>query len=98
MIKVVGSFRLGEGGYEAAKEAMSEMISKSRAEQGCLAYHYAIDVSDPFLVHVSEAWKSEADLTQHQQSEHILSWWAKWSILGLHDRDLYVYDSPAVKI
>src|SRR3546814_8365721 len=75
-----------------ARPAMAQMISASRAENGCEEYFYAEDVLDLGLIHVRELWHDQAALDRHFASEHIATWRAAWLKLGTTDRDLRLYE------
>lgn len=45
----------------------AEHIAASRAEEGCVAYNWAVDPLDPGLIHVYEEWESEEALLRHFQ-------------------------------
>ncbi len=71
---------------------MQRMIAASRAEDGCVDYGYAEDILEPGLVHVKEIWRDRASLDRHFASAHIAEWRAAWPALGIHDRNLVVYE------
>lgn len=92
MLLVIGSFRIAPDHLEQARPTMQAMIDASRAEAGCLFYHYAMDLADPGLVHVQEGWRDDAALADHFQSPHLQQWRASWPELGISDRQLLRYD------
>ncbi len=71
---------------------MRRMISASRAEDGCLAYSYALDVLDDGLVHVVEQWRDQAALDAHFDTPHLQQWRSRFSELGITDRNLTRFD------
>lgn len=71
---------------------MVEMLTASRAEDGCLEYAYAEDVLEAGVIHVKELWRDQRCLDSHFASDHIRAWRAAWPRLGIGDRDLRVYD------
>lgn len=92
MIVVTGTVRIADGALEQARPAMEKMIAASRAEDGCIAYSYGVDVLEPTLIHVSERWESREALGAHFQTPHMATWREAISAAGLHDRDLRLYD------
>ena len=92
MLLILGTVRLPAEGLDRARPVMSRMIAASRAEAGCLHYAYAQDVNDPGLIRVSELWSDRPALEAHFASAHIAEWRACWPELGIHDRNLVVYD------
>lgn len=93
MIVVVGHFRLPLGALEAARAAMAEVITQSRAEPGCISYDYAEDVLEPGLFRVSERWTSRAALDAHFASPHMARWKREREALGLTDRTVSAYQA-----
>ncbi len=91
MIVVEGTIRVPD--LAAALPSMIVMITASRAEPGCIAYHYAIDLLDPTLIHVVERWETREALAAHFASEHIRDWRAGWLKLRISDRSLRMYEA-----
>jgi quinol monooxygenase YgiN len=71
MIIVTGTVRFGEGEIERLKEAMARNVEATRAEEGCEDYAYAVDISDPGLLHVNERWRDDAAIERHMASPHM---------------------------
>lgn len=87
-ILVIGTFRLSKSDRSEALAEMERMIAASRAEAGCLAYHYAFDMIDTGLVHVIERWQDRAALDAHFASGHLAHWRAQFDRLGITSRSL----------
>lgn len=92
MLLIVGTIRLPAGKLADALPVMEAMTLASRAEPGCIEYGYAQDVLEPGLMHVKELWTDRAALEQHFASPHIAVWRAAWPDLGIHDRQLRIYE------
>lgn len=92
MILVLGTIRIPEGTLSEARPAMATMIAASRAEDGCLAYAYSLDVLDDGLIHVIEKWRDRAALNAHFESAHLAEWRRQFERLGITDRDLQLYE------
>lgn len=92
MLLIIGTIRLPAAKLDAAKDAIAAMILASRAEPGCLAYHYAPDLLDEGLVHVKEIWRDKAALERHFASAHLAQWRAAWPALGIAERSLRLYE------
>ncbi len=88
MIVITGTIRIPAGSLQQVLPAMTAMIEGSRAEPGCLSYSYSLDVLDDGLVHVNEAWDSEASLAAHFETPHLKRWRSQFTQLGITDRDL----------
>ena len=71
MIIVSGTVRFGDGEIERLRGAMTRNVEATRAEAGCEHYAYAVDVSDPNLLHVSERWSDDAAIEAHMGSAHM---------------------------
>lgn len=89
---VAGTVRVPPENLEAFRPHMTRMLAASRAEDGCLVYSYALDVEDPGLIRVFEAWRDRAALEAHFQAPHLAEWRASWPALGVSDRRLTLYE------
>lgn len=97
MIIITGTIRIPAGTLTEVHPDMAEMIAASRAEEGCLAYSYALDVLDDGLVHVHEVWSDRASLNAHFETPHLKAWRAKFDALGIINRDLVSFEADAPK-
>ncbi len=95
MLLITGTIRLPAGNLDVARPVMAAMLIASRAEDGCERYSYAEDIIEPGLIHVTELWRDQAALDCHFASPHIAHWRAAWPELGIHDRQLRVYEVGA---
>lgn len=93
MIVVVGSFRFPPSIIEGLRPAMGEMVTASRAEEGCVEYTYALDMFDNGLVRVLEKWRDRSALEAHLRTVHIAEWRAQCSALAISERELTGYDT-----
>jgi len=71
MIIVTGEVRFGDGEIERLKEALAANIAATRAEDGCEAYAYGVDIGDPNLLHVAERWSDQAAVDAHMTAPHM---------------------------
>ncbi|WP_197422603.1 MULTISPECIES: putative quinol monooxygenase [unclassified Phenylobacterium] len=94
-ILIAGTVRVPRENLEAFRPHMEAMLAASRAEDGCLTYSYAVDVEDPGLIRVFEAWRDEAALQAHFQTAHMAAWRAAWPQFGVSDRRLSLYEVAA---
>ncbi|MCR5878192.1 putative quinol monooxygenase [Phenylobacterium sp. J367] len=92
---IAGTVRVPPENLAAFQPHMEAMLAASRAEDGCLVYSYAVDVEDPGLIRVFEAWRDQAALDAHFQAPHLADWRAAWPALGVHDRRLMLYEVAA---
>jgi quinol monooxygenase YgiN len=94
-VVIAGTVRVPPQNLERFRPHMEAMLAASRAEDGCLAYSYAVDVLDPGLIRVFEAWRDEAALTAHFGKPHMNEWRAAWPQFGVSDRNLSLYEVAA---
>lgn len=94
-IIVAGTVRVPPENLDAFRPHMARMLAASRAEDGCVTYSYAVDVQDPGLIRVFEAWRDEAALQAHFQTAHMADWRASWPQFGVSDRNLSLYEVAA---
>ena len=92
---IAGTVRVPPENLERFRPHMEAMLAASRAEDGCLTYSYAVDVLDPGLVRVFEAWRDEAALQAHFQAPHMGAWRAAWPQFGVGERNLKLYEVAA---
>ena len=67
MIIVMGEVRFGEGEIERLKGALGRNVEQSRQEDGCENYVYSVDLLDPNVLRINEAWRDQATLDAHNQ-------------------------------
>ena len=81
---------------ESDHSRLEKMLAASRHEDGCIEYSYAVDVLDPGLVRIFEAWRDRAALDRHFQAPHLASWRQSWPAIGISDRKLSLYEVGSV--
>jgi quinol monooxygenase YgiN len=89
---IAGTVRVPPQNIATFKPHMEKMLAASRAEDGCVAYSYAVDVEDPGLIRVFEAWRDQAALDAHFKTAHLAEWRAAWPEFGVSDRRLFAYE------
>lgn len=93
MIIVEGYVRMANAGdFETVRAAAEAQIAASRAEDGCIDYTYAIDVSDPTIMRVTERWKNWDALKAHFEMPHMETWRAALSHVNLQERSLRAHE------
>jgi quinol monooxygenase YgiN len=91
-VLIAGTVRVPPQNLERFRPHMERMLAASRAEDGCLTYSYAVDVADPGLIRVFEAWRDQAAIDAHFQTPHMAEWRATWPQFGVSDRNLSLYE------
>ncbi|MGE0212362.1 MAG: putative quinol monooxygenase [Parvibaculaceae bacterium] len=87
-IVIAGTLVLKPGTFERLRPHMLAMIEASRAETGCLAYAYALDIEDPLVLRVHEEWTDRAALERHFRTAHLKAWRAELARVGIESREL----------
>ena len=91
-IIIAGTVRIPPENLAAFRPHQDAMLAASRAEDGCLTYSYAVDVQDPGLIRVFEAWRDPAAIDAHFKAPHMEAWRAAWPQFGVSDRRLSLYE------
>lgn len=91
-VLIAGTVRVPPENVARFRPHMERMLAASRAEEGCLAYSYAVDVADPGLIRVFEAWRDQAAVEAHFRTPHMAEWRAAWPDFGVSDRRLSLYE------
>lgn len=92
---IAGTVRVPPKNLERFKPHMQAMLTASRAEDGCLEYSYAVDVAEPGLIRIFEAWRDQAAIDAHFQTPHMAAWRSRWPEFGVSDRKLSRYEIAA---
>ena len=89
---IAGTVRVPPANVEGLRPHMATMMSATRAEDGCIEYGYAEDVTEPGLIHIFEIWRDQAALNAHFLSPNMATWRAAGASFGLSDRRLFAYE------
>ncbi|GMN12233.1 putative quinol monooxygenase [Altererythrobacter sp. MTPC7] len=96
MIQINGTLTLAPGTLAdspATLEAMKTMVTASRAEDGCIAYTFAQDLTDPDSIVIVERWRDGEALAAHGASAHMAEF---RKVMAEHpplSRDLTMYET-----
>jgi quinol monooxygenase YgiN len=85
---VAGTIRVPPENLAALTPHLQTYIAACRAEDGCEAFSFAADVSDPGLIRVFEIWRDGGALERHKGTAHVAAWRALWPEYGVHGRSL----------
>ena len=97
MIIVNGTVRFGAGEIDRLREAMARNVEATRAEPGCEHYAYAIDISDPDLLHVAERWSDEAAIGEHMASAHMAAFMAEIGASKVEALSIKAYEATFLR-
>lgn len=92
MILVTGTVRLRADKLDGARPHLRALIEATRKEEGCIAYDFGEDASDPGRLVVSEAWRDEAALADHLKTAHFAAWIEVVKTVAGGPPDLTVYE------
>ena len=92
MITVIGKIRLPVEQMDAAREAIVKAVEATRAEEGCIEYNFAEDLTDPGVLRISEVWDSKDRLQPHFQSAHMVAFMTVAATLDVTEREVTMYD------
>ncbi|MDE2562475.1 MAG: antibiotic biosynthesis monooxygenase [Sphingomonadales bacterium] len=94
MIVVTGTVTAGDpSAFDALRGAMETMLTETRKEDGCIHYIFAIDILDPAVMVISEAWRDAEALGAHAKSAHMAEWRKAVGGAGMVGRDLKMYQA-----
>ncbi|CAH1660261.1 putative quinol monooxygenase [Chelatococcus asaccharovorans] len=71
MIVIHARFAVAPAAHAAFTSAMAQAATLARAEPGCVAYQFSVDLDDPGAFFLLELWESEAALEAHMQTPHL---------------------------
>jgi quinol monooxygenase YgiN len=93
MIIVKGEVRFGDGEIERLRPDFAANIAATRAEAGCAAYAYSVDVLDPNLLHVTEEWSSEEAIDAHMAAPHMAALFAALGAAKVESTRIDAYEA-----
>lgn len=71
---------------------LADFVEATRANDGCIAYDVAEDLSDPGLIRFSELWPNQELLDAHLRAPHVIPWRAAARENGLLERKFTAYE------
>ena len=77
--------------------ANGDTLEATLAEDGCSVYAYSEDLLSPGLIHIAETWRDMDALKAHFKAPHIAVWREASAALGIHDRDLSMFEAGEPK-
>ena len=89
MLLIQGWLKLATGEFDKVQEQAAAMVAATNAEDGCIHYAFARDITDPDLIHISERWASEEALGAHSASAHMAAFQQALDGLPEHYRSVF---------
>ncbi len=96
MLIIAGKFRVDPTQRDAAVAAANEMMAETLKEQGCHAYAFTSDFSDPARFHLFERWESQSALDAHFVTPHMARFQAAIGKFGVRDFEVQKYTISGV--
>ena len=96
MIQINGTIQLAPGTIADSPdtvEAIKVMVAASRAEDGCINYTFAQDLSDPDVLIIYERWENQEALAAHGKSAHMAEFQKVMAANPPVGRDLRIYET-----
>jgi quinol monooxygenase YgiN len=62
---VAGYVKVAPRDREALVKVLQAHVPRVQSKDGCIAYTFAVDVMDPDMVRMSEAWRDRQSLERH---------------------------------
>lgn len=91
MLIVAGEVVIEEGQIDAVRAPLEKMVAATRAEPGCLAYAFSVDLSDACCLRIFERWESEEALAEHFASPHMAEFGAAMASFQPKSMDIKAY-------
>ena len=95
-VSVIVRIQLSEESAPKYAEAAQAVVASTRQEAGCQWYGIATDVTDPWVVWVSEQWASQADLDAHLKTPHVGAFLQACAALEILDMEVRRYEVSSV--
>ncbi|MXO89757.1 putative quinol monooxygenase [Pontixanthobacter aquaemixtae] len=92
MITVIGKIKLPVDQIDGAREALVKTVKATRAEEGCIEYNFAEDLTEPGVIRISEVWDDKERLSSHFQSAHMVEFMAVAATLDISEREVTMYE------
>lgn len=93
MIQINGTLKLAPDTLSKGREAIVAMVRASRAEDGCLEYGFAQDLTDPDVLYLVERWRDRAALDAHSASPHMAEFMRTMAANPAMERDLRIFET-----
>ena len=89
---VAGTVKMKPGDIAKVKDAAIEMMTATRAEDGCIEYEFSEVIGEPGTMRIFEKWESWDHLRAHFEVAHMGVWLEAMKAVEVTDRGISVYD------
>jgi quinol monooxygenase YgiN len=91
-ILVTGTIDFDPSKRDEAVAAITECMEAARKDEGCEAYVFSGDLSDPGRIHVSEQWASQELMDAHMATPHMATLMGAMGAFGVTAASLTKWD------
>jgi quinol monooxygenase YgiN len=92
MLIVTGEVVVEAGAVNKIREALQEMERATRAEPGCLAYAFSVDINEPTMMRIFEKWESLEALRAHFATPHMATFGKAVAVVEPKSLDVHVFE------
>ena len=92
MIKIVAKMKVRADKQEEFLSTATELITKSRAEEGNISYGLHRSLSNPETLSFIENWKDQAAIDIHNETEHFTTICPKLADMCEGDMDVELFE------
>jgi len=95
-IAVLGYIKIAPTDREAFVKVLQTHVPRVRKKNGCIAYAFAVDVVDPNVVRMSEAWRDRQSLEAHLADDEFRGVQKELAHIKFIERSVQRYDVSSV--
>ena len=95
-VVVAGYIKVAPRDREAFVKVLQAHVPRVRSKDGCIAYAFAIDVVDPDVVRMSEAWRDRQSLEAHLADDEFQGVQKQLVHIQFIERSVQRYDVSSV--
>ena len=70
-LRVVAILKAKPGSEQVISEALAELATATREEEGCFSYELFVSAAEPTTFITIETWRTKDDLDAHLQTPHV---------------------------
>lgn len=96
MLIVAGEIEIDPARREEAIDAARDMMAATQREDGCRAYVFSADLTEPGRFRIFEEWESQAALDAHFTAPHMATFQARIAGLGVRGMRIQKYQVASV--
>ena len=92
MIVIAGHVAIDPANLDKALPAAKQMMTETLKEEGCGAYVFSQDLSQPGCFRIFEEWESQEALDAHFKSPHMASFQKAMGGMGVKEMVVHKYE------